>query len=272
MSDTWKIKVLYLGKITGPKGIATPGLDNDVFFDAPYLSFLLKNKGRKILVDTGISEKFIIDGKAWGALPAEGGSAFLLEALKKEDTAPEEIEAVIYTHLHNDHSANCSLFKNSRVIVQRDEWLNLLNPLPVQNLKKDYDLDLVSELRGVNLIKIDGDIEYTPGIRLIKTPGHSMGSQSIAVKTEKGVVVLCGDNFLIYCNAFPHLDKMTDLQGREVKVTPAPPVYGPALPPGIVYNYFAWYESVDKIRATAEKNEPGYIIPGHEPSLLATGI
>jgi len=76
--NLWDIKVLYYGKITIPKGAATPGLDMDFVFDSPYLGFLLQNGKRNILVDTGISDDFFVDGKAWGNLPAVGGGVLSL--------------------------------------------------------------------------------------------------------------------------------------------------------------------------------------------------
>ena len=50
----WEIKVLCYGKITTPKGAATPGLDPELVLDNPYLGFLLQNGRRNILVDSGI--------------------------------------------------------------------------------------------------------------------------------------------------------------------------------------------------------------------------
>ena len=79
----WKIHVLYLGDITIPKAMGTMGLDMNLVFPAPYLAFLLEGNGRKILVDTGIHSRFIVDGKAWAGAPAKGGESFLLEALKE---------------------------------------------------------------------------------------------------------------------------------------------------------------------------------------------
>ena len=77
----WKIKPLYYGKITGNKSLLTPGIDADVVADSPYLGFLLQDGKRNILVDTGIADEFIVDGKAWAGLPAEGGKVFVQESL-----------------------------------------------------------------------------------------------------------------------------------------------------------------------------------------------
>ena len=116
MAQNWQIKVLLFGKIRVPKGVVTPGLDPDLVYDGPYWGFLLQKANRNILVDTGISEKFIVDGKAWGGFPAEGGSKFVLKALSDVGVAPEDIDTVIFTHLHNDHAGNNGIFRKARFI------------------------------------------------------------------------------------------------------------------------------------------------------------
>ncbi len=272
----WEIKVLYLGKITAklsliwPNGM--PPLQTDPELSAPYLGFLLQSQGRNILVDSGISENFIIDGMAWGLLPAEGGSSFIKSALEKEGLGPKDIDTVIYTHLHNDHAANCKLFENAKLVFQKDEWLNLLSPLPVQNIRMDYDPGVVEEIKAMPRLAIDGDYEIADGIKLYKTPGHSLGSQSVAVNTAGGVRVLVGDLSLFNFMMFPGLTEMMDMHGKTHAIPPAPEVFGPAVPHSIIYDYYAFYDSVQKVKAIAEKDEPGFIIPGHEPSLLVTGI
>ena len=79
--NNWTIKALYYGKITVKKGALAAGLDPDLTLDVPYTGYLLQNGRQNIVVDTGIHEDHIVDGKAWGGCPAEGGSRFVLEAL-----------------------------------------------------------------------------------------------------------------------------------------------------------------------------------------------
>jgi len=270
--NAWQIDVLYYGKIKIPKSAMTPNLDNDLIIYFPYLGFLLRNNGRNILVDTGMSEKFIVDGKGWGGWPTEGGSAYVEQALAKLGLKPDDIETVIYTHLHNDHAGNCGLFKKSKAIAQRDEWVNLINPLPDQRLRRDYDPGVIGELSKLNLHLVDGDIELMDGIKLYKAPGHTLGTQIVAVTMEKGTVVLTSDIFILYCHAFPYLRELTDIDGNTHLITPPPEVYKMAFPPSIVYDYYAWWDNVNKIKAIASRDEPGFIIPGHDPSLLITGI
>ena len=137
--NVWDVKVLYLGKITMPFStmlsvhypFGAPAVPEDFTISGPYLGFLLQRKGCNIVVDTGISDKFFVDGKAWAGLPAEGGGSHLVKALKEEGLTPDDIDSVICTHLHNDHAGNCGLFPNAPIIFQKDEWQNLLDPLPV---------------------------------------------------------------------------------------------------------------------------------------------
>jgi N-acyl homoserine lactone hydrolase len=273
---TWDVKVLYLGKITANLSITWPAgmppLSEDFSISAPYLAFLLQSEGQNILIDSGISEKFIVNGKAWGGLPAEGGKDFLLKALAKEGLKPENIGTVIYTHLHNDHAANSTLFTNATLIFQKDEWKNLLYPLPVQLIRKDYDPDIVQELKGAKCLMVDGDIELAEGLRLYKAPGHTLGSQLVVVNTKKGVVVFIGDLALMNFMVFPGTTEIIDMEGKSHKIPAAPPIFGPAVPHNIIYDYYAYYDSIYKMKAIASKDEPGYVIPGHEPSLVVTGI
>jgi glyoxylase-like metal-dependent hydrolase (beta-lactamase superfamily II) len=183
-----------------------------------------------------------------------------------------EIDTVIYTHLHNDHAANATLFKKARLIFQKDEWLALLDPLPIMKIRRDYDPALVDELKTMNYLKVDGDFELTDGIKCIRTPGHTIGSQSIAVHTKKGIRVIVGDHWHLYCMAFAWQDEIIDMEGNSHKITPAPEVYGHFIPSSLINNFYDYYDSCHKILAMIPEDRPEYIVPGHEPSLLLKGV
>jgi glyoxylase-like metal-dependent hydrolase (beta-lactamase superfamily II) len=268
----WEIKVLYLGHSVGPKSILTPNLDEDLQLEFPFLAFLIQGHGRNILVDSGGNERFLIDGKGWAGMEFHVGRKYFDKAFEDVNVAPDEIDTVIYTHLHNDHTGFSYEFKNARIIVQKKEWATILNPIPPMLVRRDYDLEAISELKTTNLTLIDGDMDVVDGIRVFQTPGHTPGSQSVAVNTKKGVVALVGDQFHLACMAFPKMNRMLDMNGNTVKITPAPEVYGPFYPHSLVYNYYDFYDSGYKILSIIEKNDPSYMIGGHEPGLVATGI
>jgi glyoxylase-like metal-dependent hydrolase (beta-lactamase superfamily II) len=264
----WDITILYYGKITLPKGVATPGLDPELVFDSPYLGFLLRNGKRHILVDTGIADDFIVDGKAWGGFPAEGGRAFVEKALNDTGADPRDIDTVIFTHLHNDHAANASLFSNARFFFQKDEWRTLLDPLPIMRVRRDYDPALAGELRHMNCLAVNGDFQPAEGVFCFKTPGHSPGSQCVRVQTGQGLRVIVGDHWHLYCMAFAHQTQLTDMEGNIHPITPAPEAYGHFIPSSIIYNHHDYYDSCHRILSMIPEDRPEYILPGHDPSLM----
>ena len=263
MAD-WVIKVLLFGKITIAKSVLTQGLDEDLIMDVPHLGFLLQNGKENLLVDTGTSESLIVDGKVWGC-PTEGGRSFIKRELAREKLTPEDISVVIYTHLHFDHAGNCGLFTKAKHIVQKDEWKEFLNPPPIAKFRGDFDQSIIPTLENLDLYLVDNDVNLTEGIQLLKTPGHTSGSQAVAVRTARGEYYITGDTFNFKQNAFPYLTEMAGMDGKTMKITPAPKGFGPAIPSSLIHNFYAWYDSVAKLKALAKA--PDFLLPAHEPSL-----
>ena len=145
----WKTTVLSCGTHMNYKGALSSGYDQELFIKLPYLAYLLQDGNMNILIDNGINERYIKDGKAWGGIPAWASSKDLLDSLAKHNLKPEDIDLILYTHLHNDHAGNANLFPTTRSIVQKDEWENLLNPTYAHKLdnliyfidKNGYQLD-----------------------------------------------------------------------------------------------------------------------------------
>ena len=79
----WKIKALNYGETTCDRRHMANGLDAGLELTGPYLGFLLQNGEENVLVDTGIHDRMIVDGKAWGGNPAVGGESYVLNELKK---------------------------------------------------------------------------------------------------------------------------------------------------------------------------------------------
>lgn len=262
----WKISTLYFGEGVAIKDMLTSNLDVGMELDLPYLGFLVQDGKTNLLFDTGINTNFIIDGKAWAGRPSFGGEIYVVESLEKKGLCPEDIDIVVYSHLHNDHAGNCHLFPDALHVFQKDEWANLIDPLPSQQIRRDFDMDVIPVLKKFNCLKVDGDLEFRPGLTLLKTPGHTAGSQSMQVRATSGNYLLIGDMAPFYCNLYPKTDEMASLKGEKIKITPAPDVYGPAIPSSIIYDHYAWYDSVYKIKALIYS--PQYVIPGHEPSLV----
>ena len=216
----WKATVLSCGTHMNYKGALSSGYDQELFIKLPYLAYLLQDGEMNILIDNGINERYVVDGKAWGGIPAWASSKDLLDSLAKHGLGPGVIDLVLYTHLHNP-----------------------------------------------NFIKIDGDLEIMEGIRLVKTPGHTRGSQSVVVNTTQGLRIFVGDLFHMPCCCFPWMTEMPDCDGVMHKITPAAD-NAPSLRSSLVYDCYSYYESVDKIKALLPAMDPAYVVCGHDPALF----
>ena len=150
----------------------------------------------------------------------------------------QEVQIVINTHLHCDHSGSNGKFKNAKFYIQKKEWESAFAPLVPE--APFYD-PLCYDKHAVNYFQwefLDGDCEILPGLRIIATPGHTRGHQSVLFQTKQGVVCVSGD----ICNVAENVN------GN--------------LEPNIVVMVPEVYESFQKIRQTSH-----YILPGHEPGI-----
>ena len=95
----------------------------------------------------------------------------ILAALDEQGLKPEDIQWVINTHSHQDHTSNNYLFKNAKRVTGIAIWY------PDKSLEAYNNMDL---------IKI-------PGITRIKTPGHWPGHLSVIVKQNEKTYVISGD-------------------------------------------------------------------------------
>jgi N-acyl homoserine lactone hydrolase len=261
----WRIQAIPLGANFVIKDRLTVGLDSDLQLWFPYLSFFVSDGKTNILIDCGISENFIVDGKAWSGFPGKGGTEYALKEFAKAKVDPKNIDIVIYTHLHNDHTGCCHLFEGAIHIFQWDEWRELMDPLPSMRLRRDFDLEVIPVLQRMDCRRIDGDLELMKGIRLYKTPGHTAGSMCVGVETSKGTYYILGDTAHTYQNLFSQCSEVTTLEGKRIHITPAPEVYGPFVPSSLVYDHYSWYKSMYRLRALCPSME--FALPGHETSI-----
>ncbi|MEU7453899.1 MBL fold metallo-hydrolase [Streptosporangium roseum] len=141
--------------------------------------YLLRDAaGRTVLVDTGIGPE---DSPAasWAPVPGALGSE-----LARVGVRPEEVDAVVITHLHSDHASGAVIggvpvFANARHVFQRAE---------VDAAAEEVLAQVVRPL-GERVQVVDGQADVLPGIRVFHTPGHTPGHQVVQV----GELVLTGD-------------------------------------------------------------------------------
>jgi len=136
--------------------------------------------GQVFLFDTGIAEGDPdLDAKFH---PVERP---LEEALTTVGIDLSEIVAATNCHLHPDHAGQNLRLANVAPIYVQSVERRLANE-PGQTIPRFI------EGPGVDYIEIEGDREVLPGIRILATPGHTAGHQSLLVMTRRGRVLLAG--------------------------------------------------------------------------------
>lgn len=142
-----------------------------------------------IIVDTGVKpESFALLKALFKDSGAHQPSFYTPEeALGRIGLNPQDIDLVIVTHLHFDHIDQGEKYTRAKFIIQRDELDYALNPHPSQALFLQR-----ASFEHLNFEVIDGDCEIVPGVKVLLTPGHTHGGQSVAVKTGQGTTVIAG--------------------------------------------------------------------------------
>jgi N-acyl homoserine lactone hydrolase len=191
----------------------------------------------KVMVDTGTTaDWYHTDG-----VPEQEHIQFLEEGLDKFGVRPEDIGIVILTHLHADHVEQARKFTKARFIVQQDELDVAKHPV----MESAYRQRL---LEGLNYTVVKGDSEIMEGVRVLFTPGHTPGTQSVAVDTPGGVAIISG-----FCSIKENFGIEGDLSTISA--------------PGVYTNLLEAYDSVIKVKQAAD-----IVIPLHDPKFVNMNV
>ena len=180
---TYKIRPLALSITEVDKPLLTYRCGFGVKLKVPNFFFYIEGAEKNVLVDTSTDAE---QAKVTRGLSAENIMTFE-QALASIGLKPENIDIVIQTHLHWDHCASTSKCKNAKVFIQEDELKFALSPHPIFAL--GYKRQFFENSR---ILTVNGHHEVLPGIELIPVPGHTPGTQAVAVHTEKGKAVISG--------------------------------------------------------------------------------
>ncbi|MFE7574373.1 N-acyl homoserine lactonase family protein [Streptomyces sp. NPDC057521] len=145
----------------------------------PVLGYLVRHEKGLILFDTGIGDA----GPETEAHYRPRRRA-LREALSGAGVGLDDISLVVNCHLHFDHCGGNPLLGGRPILVQDVELATAR--------AGDYTVDALIDFPGAVYEEVSGEAEIWPGVRIVPTPGHTDGHQSLVVRQSDGTVVLAG--------------------------------------------------------------------------------
>jgi glyoxylase-like metal-dependent hydrolase (beta-lactamase superfamily II) len=159
-------------------------------------SYLLSSEGRTILVDTGVGEKDMRPR-------FNGGPGSLIPNLRAAGISPEDVDIVVFTHLHIDHvgwnltSASGTLlptFPRARYLIVQEEWDYWMAESRLAEEENKYLRSSVEPLKNLpNLEMISHEMPVTRDITLLPLPGHTPGHTGYVIASDGEYGYIAGD-------------------------------------------------------------------------------
>jgi glyoxylase-like metal-dependent hydrolase (beta-lactamase superfamily II) len=150
-------------------------------------ALLIEDGTRRILVETGTGNKHSAKFREMFAIEDRS----VIDGLADVGLKPEQIDEVISTHLHFDHAGGNTIqkdgkpvptFSNATYHVQKTEWEWAKSPSLRDGASYVND-DFLPLENSSALNLIEGQVEPFPGIKLVPTPGHNQGHQSVVISS-----------------------------------------------------------------------------------------
>lgn len=167
----------------------------------------------------------------------------LPEALQEAGYALSEVSDAVVSHLMVDHAGGMNLLPaGTAVWVQHEEWRYARGPGPDPWAYRRADLACLGQGR-LSVRLLQGDAEPWDGVKLLFTPGHCPGHQSLLAGLPDGWIALAADAADTQRNLTERIAPGILLAGRELAL-----------------------HSLDRFTAAARALN-ALMIPGHDPEV-----
>jgi glyoxylase-like metal-dependent hydrolase (beta-lactamase superfamily II) len=218
-----RIHLMTVGFEFVPRSWTLEGETDESPIRLPLTSLLARSDGRWLLFDTGLGPEFRDPEFSrrwyqWGdpELPGEQEDP-LLDQLGRCGVSIDEIDCLVMSHLHVDHTGGIRRFADGRpVYIQGPELaFGLSDAAEPAQYRPHYDDPNIAWQR------LDGDAEIAEGIRAISTPGHAPGHMAYVLDSGEDRIVFCGDVFHVPAAQFarPELTWGYDLDQSIARAT-----------------------------------------------------
>lgn len=173
---------------------------------SPINAYLVHTGDHLVLIDAGAGKLF-----------SEDRQGRILANLKAAGYQPEQVDIVIMTHLHGDHTGGLSdmegqpVFPNATVYANRMEneyWLSeqqaAAAPVERQIFFKMARESAVPYLMAEKWKAIEGGAEIVPGIRAVAAYGHTPGHTAFEITSDGQSLLVWGDIVHSHVIQFSH--------------------------------------------------------------------
>jgi glyoxylase-like metal-dependent hydrolase (beta-lactamase superfamily II) len=161
---------------------------------------LIEGHQKKILVDTGIGDKF--SEKLAGIYAVDHSEYNLQKSLGSLNLSTEDITDVILTHLHFDHTGGATFrdrsgaikptFPRAKYYVQNRQFARALQPSE-KDRASFFRENYIPLQENNQLILLEEGGELFPGIEVLPVDGHTAGQQLVLIRGQKQTLLYAGD-------------------------------------------------------------------------------
>jgi len=191
-----RMYVLYCGEGTAPdQSRWSPGVNVGKPMTLSNSCYLIKHGNDWLLWETGYSQSIAASSEpyktpviTWYWKAPKNLTAQLSELC----LTPDQITQLGFSHAHPDHVGNGSLFPKATLYIQEAEYDFYIGP----SGKPPGAPANWQGLRSNRTVKLHGDYDVfgDGSVRILSSPGHTPGHQSLLVELPKrGAVLLTGD-------------------------------------------------------------------------------
>ena len=166
-----------------------PRTTRDEIFTLSVQCYAVRSSGRTLLIDTGFGP---------GPFERLGGvTGKLLPNMQAKGVDPDDVDTVIFTHLHLDHVGwsvrdGRPLFAKARYLAPEADWEAFT--ADDQAAQNPHIAAQIQPLHTLGLLDlVSGEQEITPELSLLPTPGHTPGHQSIVISSGGERAFILGD-------------------------------------------------------------------------------
>jgi glyoxylase-like metal-dependent hydrolase (beta-lactamase superfamily II) len=191
-----RLYVLYCGEAKIPDiSPWSPGVNVGqpaVFSDNCYL---IRHGNDWMLWDSGYPDAIadLPDGIAGPRNMRAYRSRSLASQMAEIGVEPKQVTYLAFSHTHGDHVGNANLFAPATLYIQQAEYDAAFGPDPA---RYGFNPANYEKLRDTKVVKLNGDYDVfgDGSVKILSTPGHTPGHQSLLVHLPKaGAIVLSGD-------------------------------------------------------------------------------